>query len=458
MTTRLYFERGLTPDLSPSSWSAGWNKTSGGVTSCLTRAKRASTLNADTVAGNGSSGHFVATGRYVSGPLKAQTISGNISGRIAGLETNDTDDYTLAVAIKVIKADGTDRGALLAATASDDTSAQPPEFITALTKNRKIRDVSENTSVALSSLAVSDGDRLVVELGYRQGSTSTANGTIVTGTSAGTDHGDDETAGGATADPWIEFDTDITMRDMPTYLGSSSNPADSSGAVQTANPVSVVPPSDMQAGDLVVLIGQERATASTLAISQAGGQTWNSLTAIGTTSVTARVFWCIYNGTWSANPSVSFTGTTCNSAVMHVFRGSGSDSNYAWGIDVAQVELDIAAAATQTIIGQTSLTVAALTVAGWFTADDNTWGSISGTGWVVSGDAQYRNTSGTDQSCTFAHKIQAAAGATGNVAKTQLTLGNDAATTFIVTFKQNEPAGPPPAAVANAMMMMGMGV
>lgn len=74
-----------------------------------------------------------------------------------------------------------------------------------------------------------------------------------------------------------------------------------------------------------------------------------------------------------------------------------------------------------------------VTMAGWHSIDDNTWGTLTGTGWVVSGTPQYRNTSGSDQSASFANKIQTAAGATGNVGKSQLTLGADATQQWIIT-------------------------
>ncbi len=194
----------------------------------------------------------------------------------------------------------------------------------------------------------------------------------------------------------------------------------------------------MTAGMLVCMIGQNKAPASTIDIDNAGGQTWTAEAAISTTEQKARLFWCIFNGTWSANPAVSFSDATSTTVVMHVFQPTAT--NYTWAVNQAQVELDIAAAATHTITGQTTTgTAHTVTLAGWFSADTNTWGNLTGTGWAVTGLAQYRNKKGGRQSCTFAHKIQTAAGATGDVSKDQLTLGNDASTTFIITFHEVAP-------------------
>jgi hypothetical protein len=108
-------------------------------------------------------------------------------------------------------------------------------------------------------------------------------------------------------------------------------------------------------------------------------------------------------------------------------------------VNVASVELDDATDPF-VITGQTTNgNNPTVTLAGWMAGDDNTWGTLTGTGWEVTGTAQYRNTSGSDQSASFAHKIQTAAGATGDVGKSQLTLGADATTTFILTMEAVPP-------------------
>lgn len=218
------------------------------------------------------------------------------------------------------------------------------------------------------------------------------------------------------------------------YVNSNSNPTDN-GSLNSSIPA-VTPPADMEDGDLVLLIGQRRVSNVSFIISETGGQDWNELPALtGTGNVSARIFWCRYNGSWVADPSINMSGTGGNTIIMHVFRPPSR--GYAWKLDVDQEQTGSAAAATITRAGITTQNANTITLASWFTADDNSWGSlndISGTGWVVTGDPQYRNRQGQDQSATFAHLIRTTAGSTGDVSKEQTQFGNDAARTAIVSF------------------------
>lgn len=222
-----------------------------------------------------------------------------------------------------------------------------------------------------------------------------------------------------------------------TYFNSASNPADD--ANNTTTPIVVTPPASMVAGDLVLFIGQTRAGGGTVsyAISATGGQSWTALAKVdGFDYQSAQLFWCLFNGTWTVDPSISVTGgISAWSAVMHVFRPTTGANT--WAVDQAQVGSTYAVPSTPftvTITGQTTAQANTVTLAGWFSQDDNTWGSLSGTGWVQTGSAQYRNSSGADQSSTYAHKIQTSAAATANVSKNQATIGGDSGMSLIVTF------------------------
>ncbi len=220
-----------------------------------------------------------------------------------------------------------------------------------------------------------------------------------------------------------------------TYFGSASTPTTDNGT-NTTNPTAVAPPGGMLAGDLVLMIAQARASTGTLAISNAGGQSWTSETQQNQTNCRIRLFWCRFNGTWSANPSVSFGSANSNTVVMHVFRPSNTSS--VWAVDVAQVSGNFAAPPvprTVTIPGITTITDGALVFAAWASSDNNTWGSLTA-GWFTPGSAQYRNTSGSDQSQTHAYRVMAPAGATGNVSKNQATLGGDAGARLIIAFRR----------------------
>jgi hypothetical protein len=224
-----------------------------------------------------------------------------------------------------------------------------------------------------------------------------------------------------------------------TYFGSASTPADNGS--NNANPTAVTPPGSMQAGDLVLMIAQARASSGTLAISNAGGQSWTSETQQNQTNCRIRLFWCRFNGTWSANPRVSFGSTNPHTVVMHVFRPSNTGS--VWEVDVAQVSGNFTTPPpprTVTIPEITTITDGALVFATWASSDNNTWGSLTG-GWSTPGLDQYRNSSGSDQSQTHAYRgIQTAAGmpiagASGDVSKNEATGGGDAGAYLIIAFK-----------------------
>jgi hypothetical protein len=218
-----------------------------------------------------------------------------------------------------------------------------------------------------------------------------------------------------------------------TYFGSASTPADN--GTNTANPTAVTPPGSMQDGDLVLMIAQARATTGTLTISSTGGQTWTSTAQQSQSNCRIRLFWCTFNGTWSADPSVSMVTTNNNIVVMHVFRPSNTSS--AWAVDVAKVSSNFSAPIspyTVTIPGITTNTDGALVFAAWASTDANTWGSLTG-GWSTPGSAQYRNTSGSAASQTHAYKVMVTAGDSGDVSKNQETLGGDAGARLIIAFK-----------------------
>jgi len=249
---------------------------------------------------------------------------------------------------------------------------------------------------------------------------------------------------GSVAATWTASNTDgyravmaaFKPQPLPAYFGSASNPTDNSALDGSAARV-VIPVSNMQAGDLCFMLAQVRNSTATLSVFETGGQSWNTLAQFNATNVRGRLFWCTFNGSWSANPSV--TGGSAGvsmTVVMHAFRPP--TTSYTWAVDVVQVTGTFTAGSspfTKTINGITSLTDGAIVFASWASVDDNTWGSLT-SGWSTPGTSQYRNTqSSSNQSITSAYKIMATAGASGNVAKNQATLGGDAGATSIVAFK-----------------------
>jgi hypothetical protein len=193
----------------------------------------------------------------------------------------------------------------------------------------------------------------------------------------------------------------------------------------------------MQLGDLVVVYCQSRGTTDTWSIGVTGGQSWTSETHYyATSAVSCRTFWCTFDGTWDADPRFDCSATNGTSAIMHVFRPDSTSKT--WAVDVAQDADQIASPSspfTVTRIGLTTGHTDTVTIASWHTADDNTWGSLSGSGWTLTGSAQYRNTHSSDSSATFAHHLNASSGATvPDVSKNQATLGGDAAAVTIMSW------------------------
>ena len=217
----------------------------------------------------------------------------------------------------------------------------------------------------------------------------------------------------------------------PTYFGSASSPADN-GSAADATTQTVTPPASMLAGDLVVLIGhvQDAATTSTAISGTGGGQLWSAAAAVGANDQSFALYWCQFNGTWGANPALVFaalSGTQPVTAIMHVFRPSAVGF---WELDSGIAGGAEASASPTVISGITTNLRDSITLAGWGIPNISTWGTLSGSGWAVTGTAQYRNTAGSDQSASFAHYLQAAVGATGNVSKVPSTAAAGASFTI----------------------------
>lgn len=221
-----------------------------------------------------------------------------------------------------------------------------------------------------------------------------------------------------------------------TFFAEVVIPADSSSATNTATQNTITPPSNMKVGDLCFVIMQQRGTA-TMSVGVTGGQSWRTGFRHTGSNIATNYFWTRFNGTWSANPRFDFSAGTCTTVVMLVFRPS--DTNKFWAIDLEPSLQSAAAAANITITGGTSTRESSVSLGIWMTADDNTWGSLSGTGWSKSGlTAQYRNTSGSDQSMTIAYNIRTSVGAVANVTQTEATLGNDAAIMYFLVFYERD--------------------
>lgn len=227
-----------------------------------------------------------------------------------------------------------------------------------------------------------------------------------------------------------------------TYITSTDRPGDNSTqGGNIASPL-LISAAGATTGDLIVVIAHYRGNATIQVGSEKAGQTWNSLTQFNDANnlCAVRVFWCRWNAaTYNGNnPNfevVSGSSSIAFSTVAHIFRPTTSSNT--WDVDNVLSSTQFSAPSTPftvSIAGVTPSRASSVAIAGWFSEDDNTWGSLSGTGWSVLGDPQYRNTTGNDMSSSYGYKIQTSSAATGNVSKNQATLGGDAGATFIVSF------------------------
>jgi hypothetical protein len=227
-----------------------------------------------------------------------------------------------------------------------------------------------------------------------------------------------------------------------TYISSTDRPGDNSTQGGNVSSNLLISAAGALTGDLVLVCSHYRGNATLTLGPESAGMTWNSLTQFNDTGnlCAVRWFWCrwntaIYNGN---NPNFDVTSGSSAiafSTVGHIFRPTTSGN--LWAVDNAQASTSYAAPLTPftvTITGITPANANTVAIAGWFSEDDNTWNSLSGTGWNVAGDPQYRNTTGNDMSSSYAYKIQTSAAATGNVSKNQAALGGDAGATSIVSF------------------------
>lgn len=206
MATRLYLGNDSAPT-SPTLATLGWGITTSADRAKATRATTASVMASKQTA-NSSIVQTLLNRQFVSDELAAQTISGNFKGQIRGSESNGAMDGTAAIGIWVVKPDGSSRGTLLVITAA--ALAGSNEYTTSLVNHNHL------VSTALSSLAVSDGDRLVIEIGCKQnGVSSNRNVSHSFGSDSGTDLPEDQTATAAN-NPWIEFANTLSFYVAPS--------------------------------------------------------------------------------------------------------------------------------------------------------------------------------------------------------------------------------------------------
>jgi hypothetical protein len=233
-----------------------------------------------------------------------------------------------------------------------------------------------------------------------------------------------------------------------THIGTASSVADGGSAGTSGT---ITPPT-MQAGDLVVVQVAYRATGSPIGVSETGGQVWHipdgwtTNNPFGITLMSHNVFWCVFNGNWSANPIFrQFDGTLGFTAVMHVFR---PDSGYVWN-DLSYITKENNKEIRGGLISTpsktpfnftlnfhselTSIPAGSVAIGLFASADDNTW-ALQTLGWDDLG--YVRNLQGNDLSNHAVCKVYTQDTTPSSVTTQEATLGGDDASGIMILFTQ----------------------
>lgn len=168
-----------TPVYTPATIRGAWDQTAGAIARRMEQTKEGGGViaNLGIAETNATLDFDVLLARYISGPLAAQTINGTIDACIALSSSSAAANLHWHLHIYVTQGDtDTPRGTLL----SDYTEAAGTnEWPTSNTF------WTLNAAATLSSLAISAGDRVVIEVGYvsREASATSRTGTVWLGTS-----------------------------------------------------------------------------------------------------------------------------------------------------------------------------------------------------------------------------------------------------------------------------------
>jgi hypothetical protein len=236
MATRFYLTSAMM-SLTPST-DAGW-ESAATTRRALSTTRLNTPFESVTASESSTSTTFDAMiVQFVSQPLAAQTITGNVKGIIRAMESVTDADFRAQLSIRIVAFDNSAfRGTLLA----QDASALSNEWAAALT-NRKFPLNWAGSGAALSSVAAQEGDRLVVEIGFRSHNALAAPrvGTLELGDSSASDLAEDETST-VQNNPWIEFSNTVTLSNslsnrhgsgtfLVTEMGASGIPQGHAGS------------------------------------------------------------------------------------------------------------------------------------------------------------------------------------------------------------------------------------
>ncbi len=169
MATRFYLYNIAVLDVAPAA-DASWEIATTPFRNLMGTERRGTAFFTSAKAETSSAEVDVLHGQFISRPLRgAQTISGFAKAIVRAMESSTNANFRAQLLIKVVSHDGgTVRGTLLA----HDTGSIQSEFDAATLTNRKFPVNWSGSGGALSSVVAEDGDRIVVEIGYRAHNTA----------------------------------------------------------------------------------------------------------------------------------------------------------------------------------------------------------------------------------------------------------------------------------------------
>jgi len=212
MGTRLYFAPGDPPANFYPAAETSWERSNLYRYPCFPHKTGTAFSEISYYEYNAASQYDVAFLQLISGPLQAQTINGTVKGQITAREGDAGADFCIAMVIKVVTALGITRGVLL---------SYFPETITTELALLPTNRYCPPAATALTELAVEEGDRLVIEIGFRAFNVSTSSlyAYLTLGDNAASDLPENETEL-EYLNPWIEFSDSLVWKDESAYAAS----------------------------------------------------------------------------------------------------------------------------------------------------------------------------------------------------------------------------------------------
>lgn len=202
--SRLYLPSSGAAPISPA-FAAEWesvNTTRRLAVTTKISSSIALTSQADATA---TSNRDIGVVQYVSNSIASGPLSGTVKGQISVRQDGSGENLRSQIIIRVVSNDGSVvRGTLYAGDLTTGTGDPTSEWSTIATNRRFPRDAP----VALATVGVQDGDRVVIELGARKHAATSVTAELRLGDNSGSDLPDNETST-STYNPWIEFSDDL---------------------------------------------------------------------------------------------------------------------------------------------------------------------------------------------------------------------------------------------------------